>query len=247
MPEDQTPAAVARRAMLSSGRAMLATTLGEGVAAWPYASLVLVAFDTGLAPLLLISTLAEHTRNLERNPRASLLFDATEGLPDPLTGIRVTLLGEASRVSGERLLDRYVARQPSAEIYKSFKDFGLWRLAPARAHLVAGFGRIHWLEAAALLPSPAAAEAIAAAEPGILEHMNRDHAATLDLCAAHFLGRTGTGWRLTGIDCFGADLRRDAAVARLEFDAAVQNPEEVRRAFVHLARLARGEPSSPQG
>ncbi|MGH7089175.1 MAG: HugZ family protein, partial [Stellaceae bacterium] len=183
MAKTQDPTDIARQVILSSDRAALATILDEAVpqreGTYPYASLVLVAFDTDLSPLLLISTLAEHTRNLARSPRASLLFDATQGLADPLTGARVTLVGEAARVENERLMARYVARHPSAELYKGFRDFGLWRLAPARAHLVAGFGRIHWLDAVALRPPAAAAAAIAAAEPSILAHMNDDHAATI--------------------------------------------------------------------
>src|SRR6185312_16912377 len=116
----------------------------------------------------------------------------------------------------------------------------LWRLFPTRAHLVAGFGRIHWLEAQALVPPAEAAAALAEAEASILAHMNEDHRATIDLYAQRLLGRSGQGWRLTGVDPDGADLRLDAAAARLEFAAPVADADAVRREFIRLASEARG-------
>jgi len=235
---DETPAQTARNLIRACERATLATSLASGGGDWPYASLVLVATDHDASPLLLISDLAEHTKNLKRNPRASLLFDGTIGLADPLTGARVTVLGEVKPVDDERALDRYVARHPSAAAYRNFGDFRCYRLSPARAHLVAGFGRIHWVETGLTAPAAAAA-ALAAAETDILAHMNQDHAATIDLYAQKLLGREGTGWRIVGVDPDGADLRRDAAAARLPFAAAVENAEGVRRAFIALAAKAR--------
>jgi heme iron utilization protein len=240
MAETERPERTARRLMRAQGRATLATALADAPGVWPYASLVLVALDTTAAPLLLISDLAEHTKNLKRDPRGSLLFDGTAGLADPLTGARVTVLGEFAPADDARLMERYVAHHPSAAAYRGFSDFRLYRLTPRRAHLVAGFGRIHWIEADALQPSADAAAALAAAEPGILAHMNADHAGALDLYAQRLLGLAGEGWRLTGVDPDGADLRRDAAAARLEFAAPVADAEAVRREFIRLAALARG-------
>lgn len=245
--ERESPARTARRLMRAADRASLATLYDGGGSGFPYVSLVVVALDTDASPLLLISALAEHTKNLTRDPRASLLFDGTAGLAEPLTGARVTVLGEMARVAGDerpRMMARYLARHPSASGYAGFADFDLWRLRPERAHLVAGFGRIHWLDAEALLPPPGAAAALAAAEPGILTHMNRDHAATLDLYAGRLLGLSGQGWRLTGVDPDGADLRRDAAATRLEFAAPAADAEAVRREFVRLAKVARGDAAS---
>jgi hypothetical protein len=243
MPEHESPASTARRVMRAAAHATLATSLADakGGADFPYASLVLAALDTDLSALLLISELAEHTKNLRRVPRASLLFDATAGLADRLTGARVTVLGEAAIVPDPRLRERFVRRHPNAAAYNDFHDFNLWRLAPQRAHLVAGFGRIHWIEAAALQPPAEAAAMLAEAEPGILAHMNQDHAATIDLYAQKILGLSGEGWRLTGVDPEGADLRLDAAAARLEFAAPAGDAEAVRREFVRLAKAARGE------
>lgn len=139
----EPPARVACRVIAAADRAVLATSQ----AGWPYASLVLPALDATGAPLLLLSDLAEHAKNLKADPRCSLLFDGTGGLEDPLTGPRVTVMGEARPVVDADLLARFVARHPSAEIYAGFGDFQLYRMTVARVHLVAGFGHIHWIEA----------------------------------------------------------------------------------------------------
>jgi hypothetical protein len=229
-----SPAIAARRLMRGLDRATLATSQ-EG---WPYASLVLVALDHRAQPLLLLSNLAEHTKNLKRDRRASLLFDGTAGREDPLTGARVTVLGEIEPVADEALLARYTTRHPSAAAYAGFGDFRLYRLAATRAHLVAGFGRIDWVAAEALLLG-AAPPALAAAEPEIVAHMNQDHADTLDLYATRLLRLAGSGWRLTGVDPEGVDLRRGGDVARLDFAAPVGDAEGARTELVRLARQAR--------
>lgn len=233
---DEAPAVTARRLLRCLDRATLATALGES--AWPYASLVLVASDLDISPLLLISTLAEHTKNLAREPRAALLFDGTQGLDDPLTGARVTVLGALRPVADPALLARFVARHPSAGLYAGFKDFALYRMAMTRAHLVAGFGRIHWIEGDALRDTHDLAW-LREAEAGILAHMNTDHAATIDLYAERLLGLSGSGWRLTGVDRDGADLRRGGAVARLDFPTSAGDLDAVRQSFVALAQSAK--------
>ena len=136
----------ARRLMLDQTRTALGTTM-DGA---PYLSLALVAFDAGGAPLLLLSDLAQHTQNLQADARVSLLFDGTAGLDDPLTGPRLTVLGAATRCNDPAVLDRYVAAHPSAAMYAGFKDFNLYRVAIDRGHFVAGFGRIEWIDGAAL-------------------------------------------------------------------------------------------------
>jgi heme iron utilization protein len=229
-----SPVATARRLMRALDRATLATSQ-DG---WPYASLVLAAVDHDASPLLLLSELAEHSKNLKRDSRASLLFDGTAGRDDPLTGPRVTVLGEAKPVDGARLLARFTARHPSAAGYASFADFHLYRLDIARAHLVAGFGRIHAIAAPALLAQ--AASALAAAEGDILQHMNDDHGEAIELYATRLAGASGSGWRMTGIDPEGIDLRRGGAVVRLDFPAPVGDAEGARAALVRLARQARG-------
>jgi hypothetical protein len=197
------------------------------------------------SPLLLLSDLAQHTKNLAAEPQISLLFEDTAGFADPLAGPRLTLLGRVERCDDGRALARFTARHPSAAAYAGFADFHLYRVEIERGHLVAGFGRINWIEAADLRFS-ADASALATAEPEILDHMNRDHADAIELYATRLLGRQGTGWRMTGIDPEGIDLRRPieagGETARLDFDAPVLTPAAARRALANLAQRARAIP-----
>ncbi|MEX2008617.1 MAG: DUF2470 domain-containing protein [Dongiaceae bacterium] len=235
---DLAPAALARRLLRAADRAALGSTLADPVAiGGPYVSLVLLATDHDAAPLLLLSDLAEHSKNIAADPRVALLIDGTAGLPDPLAGLRVTLLGEARRSTEPGRRARFLARHPAAADYAGFKDFNLYRVETARAHLVAGFGRIHWIAGEAL--RAAAAPALAAAEAGIVEHMNADHAAALDLMVRASAGRLGEGWRMTGIDAEGCDLRRGGEIARLDFAAAVRDPEAARAELIRLTQEAR--------
>ena len=237
---EAAPGAIGRGLMRAADRASLATAGPDG---WPYASLVLLGLDQDAAPLLLLSDLAEHSKNLKRDPRVALLVDGTGGLDEPLTGSRVTVLGRAERSAEPRLKARFVARHPGAADYADFKDFALYRVAVERGHLVAGFGRIHWIEAADLL-DPGAPPALADAEPGIIAHMNEDHGEAIDLYVRTLLGGAGTGWRMTGIDAEGCDLRLGGKVARLDFPARIADAAQARAALVELARRARG-PGGP--
>lgn len=223
-------------------RAALATALpafppGDAEATWPYASLVLAAVDHDLSPILLLSDLAEHTKAITADGRVSLLFDGTGGLDQPLTGPRVTLLGRATPTTDERLARRFLSRHPDAAIYAGFKDFHFYRVALERAHLVAGFGRIRWLEAADLLPAPS--PGLAEGEAAIVSHMNDDHADALQLYAEKLLGLTAGDWRMTGIDAEGIDLRQGGRVARLPFDAPLADVAEARKVLVALVGRAR--------
>ena len=233
--------AAARRMVRSRGHAALGTSL----AGRPYVSLVATACDMDASPLLLLSDLAQHTKNLAAGPSVSLLFEDVAGHPDPLAGPRLTLLGRAERRDGPRALARFTARHPSAASYAGFADFHLYRVQIERGHLVAGFGRISWVEAAELRFS-ADARPLADAEPEILEHMNRDHAEAIELYANRIIGRQGAGWRMTGIDPEGIDLRRSmeagGETARLDFEAPVLTPAAARLALAGLAQRARAIP-----
>src|SRR5882672_4021818 len=133
---------LARSLLRRSRQGALATLVpGSGD---PYCSLVNVASHPDGSPILLISRLAIHTRNLLDDPRVSLMLDErAEG--DPLEGARIMLAGKAERAdSGDEavLRRRYLNAHPSAEVFVNFKDFSFFKIRPAGAHLVAGFGRI---------------------------------------------------------------------------------------------------------
>jgi heme iron utilization protein len=228
------PATLSRHLLRRRPTASLATVMNGA----PYASLVLVAVDHDATPLLLISQLAEHTRNLAADPRVALLFEETEGLEEPLTGPRVTVMGRAEVTTEPRHRDRFLARHPGAAVYAGFKDFAFYRIAVERAHLVAGFGRIHWIDGKDLLGR--LEPALAAREAGIVEHMNSDHADAVQLYATVLLRQPAGEWRMTGCDPEGVDLRYGSRTARLEFGQNVTDADGARAELVRLVKKSRG-------
>ena len=236
----ESPAAIARRLLRTAETAALSTLLPGGEGAWPYGSLVLAASDCRGRPLLLLSDLAEHSRNLVENPRASLLLGPEAGPGDPLERPRVSLLGALRPCPRAEAEERYLRRFPQAALYKDFADFRFYRLEVERGHLVAGFGRIDWIAAEQLLFDAARVAPLAEAEAGILEHMNADHTEALALIAKH-CGGGDAGWRMTGVDPEGADLASGTRRLRAGFESPVFDPESCRRELVRLTGEARRE------
>jgi putative heme iron utilization protein len=235
---DQTDSGpVCRRLMRRQSHAALATSFDGR----PYVSLVAIACDHDASPLLLLSDLAQHSRDIAADPRVSLLFDGgpREHPPeDPLAEPRLSLLGGAERCDDPRLLARFTARHPSAAAYAGFGDFHLYRVNIERGHLVAGFGRISWVDGDELrFSGDAAAHGVAEAE--IVAHMNGEHADAVALFAEELLRRPGSGWRMTGIDPEGIDLRREHETARLDFPMPVLDPAAARQALIALTAAAR--------
>ena len=161
MNDAAAPEAQARRLMVNAPRAYLGTLAerpapdkagGSGAAVFPFVTLVLPALDPQGQPLLLLSDLSDHARNLKRDPQASLLFDGTAGLAEPLTGPRLTLIGRVSLADDADSRAQYVAAQPSAKDYIGFGDFHLHRFAAVEGLLVAGFGRINRIPGSAIAP-----------------------------------------------------------------------------------------------
>lgn len=204
-----------------------------------YASLITVATDPAGAPTFLISALARHTQNLMQDPRASILFDGTGALGDPLQGARVTLFGVAEKTSDEAVKRRFLTRHPEAEFYAGFPDFSFWRLKVEGGHYIGGFGRIVDLVPDELLVDTAGREELLAAEPEIIEHMNADHREAIRLYATRLAGGTEGVWRMSGIDPEGCDLLCESDARRIVFGAPISTPGEARKELVRLATEAR--------
>lgn len=228
--------AAAKALIRTARRGSLATLDAQG--GGPYASLVGVATDFAGAPLLLLSTLARHTKNLAADSRASILL-ASEGATDPLADARVSIQGLLVRTEDPADRRRYLARHPEAAGYAGFADFGVFRLEALGAHLVAGFGRIVDLDPGALLSDIAGAEQLLEAEPGIAEHMNEDHADAVELYAARLLGAGQGAWRFVGCDPDGCEVALGGEVLRLPFPRRATSSTEVRIHLVELVRQAR--------
>lgn len=238
---DFDPSRLARSLLRRSRQGALATLMaGSGD---PYCSLVNVASHPDASPILLISRLALHTRNILADNRVSLMLDE-RAAGDPLEGARIMLAGRAEEAAGEQaeiLRRRYLNAHPSAEAFVEFKDFSFFRIVPSAAHLVAGFGRIIDLEPAQFLTELSGAEELLEAEQGAVEHMNEDHREAMNLYATRLLGATSADWNCTGCDPEGMDMQAGATTLRLDFPERVTNGGELRKMLVRLANEARAK------
>jgi hypothetical protein len=236
---DFDPARLTRSLLRRSRQGALATLMAG--AGDPYCSLVNVASHADAAPVLLISRLALHTKNILADNRVSLMLDE-RAAGDPLEGARIMLSGRAGEAQGDDvtiLRRRYLNAHPSAEAFVDFKDFSFFRINPSAIHLVAGFGRIIDLKPEQFLTGISDAGALLEAEPGAIEHMNTDHRDTMNLYATRLLGAEAADWRCTGCDPDGIDLQAGSIVLRLDFPERVTGPGELRKMLVRLADEAR--------
>lgn len=214
----------------------------------PYPSFVTFALDAA-DPVFLISELAEHTRNLRCDSRASLLA-AESRSDDPLANGRVTLLGECRPVGDDDAGARraYLERLPGASYYCDFEDFHFWRLRVESARYIGGYGRMSWVSGdqwRSAEPDPLWAHAEA-----IVEHMNADHADAMALlCRAFSKVETARKVTMSGIDRYGFEMSvvtdRGPRPVRLAFPEPVATPEEAREALI--ARVAEARSSVSAG
>jgi putative heme iron utilization protein len=226
---------VEARRHLASLHAGVLSTASVRYGGHPFGSLARYVLDHAARPVILVSRLAEHTRNIEADPRVSLI--AHHPAEDVQAGARVTLLGNTARVEDDQVSARYCRYFPDAEGLLALGDFFFVAIAPVAVRLIAGFGAIHWIAAGEYAPP---ANSLAAAEAEILAHMNADHAHNLlDYCR-HVLGKRVSKAEMVGIDPDGFDVRADAELLRFSFDAPVTDAVEARAALVALAKASRG-------
>jgi putative heme iron utilization protein len=209
---------------------------------YPYGSFVTVAFERG-NPVFLISGLAEHTKNLERDPRASLMV-AESGADDPLANGRVTMLGPCTRVDGDGGSARaaFLAAHPNAAYYADFRDFAFWRLRVNAIRYIGGYGRMSWISDADW--HGAEADPLGPHAAGAIAHMNADHADALVLyCKAFSQATDIVSATMTGVDRYGFEMsaktRNGPRPVRVAFPRPVTTPEEVRATLVAMVRDAR--------
>tara|TARA_B100001123_G_C15280571_1_gene1013856 strand:- start:421 stop:1359 length:939 start_codon:yes stop_codon:yes gene_type:complete len=258
-----TPAITAR-GLLRRARFGALGTVSHGV---PHVSLVSVATDQQGQPVMLLSDLARHTQNIAQDSRASVMVEeaqpsvvrvrkahgtdgATEDRGDPMTQGRLTVTGRielVDNVDRPALMERFLARHPDAGRYAQFSDFRVYRLLVEDSHMVAGFGAIHDINPDQLLIAHERAEAMAHAEPDIIDHMNADHEDALrDICH-NVTGLPKGRWRMTGIDCEGFDVMdSNLGWARHRFETPLRNRAGARAVFTQLARAARDASASDQ-
>ena len=235
MTEKTSFSGTSMRQLIRRARTCSLSTLNSGDGT-PYGSLANIATDVAGRPIILISRLAWHTKNLATDGRASVLVTELPAQGDALVGPRVTVLGRFEKIEDVSLRRRYLARHPQAAMYADFADFSFWRLVPSTIHGVAGFGRIETLAPDDVFPPAAEMETL---ETSAIEHMNRDHADTIHLYATKILGAKPGPWRILAIDPDGADVGCHDQSLRMNFQTPVYTADALREKFAELAYEAR--------
>jgi len=233
------------RALIQEEQHGVLCTLSQKISGWPFGSVTPYALTQEGEPTILISEIAEHTRNLRADPRVSLFIQDGAFLNDTQSGRRITLMGLAEQVSAESLADaqrRYLARFPNAEQYFQVHDFALFKITTQHVRFIGGFGEIYWLEPSEVLIN-AANNPLSAYAAGICEHMNADHVNALILYAKAFAGLDVTSAKMVDVDPNGFDMEVEHENAirtiRIRFPQPVTTMDEVRQATIALLKAAR--------
>jgi putative heme iron utilization protein len=224
------------RLMLRAHRYGALCTLSKKFDGYPFGSITpyLVGHDGSL--LILISTLAEHTKNILCDPRVSLI---THDHRDPHIQAqgRVTFIGNAEpEPNREQVGIRYLRYFPEAHTYLAMHDFSFYRIRPIAIRFIGGFGRIHWvdMENYAVQPCPLIED-----ESAVIAHMNSDHQTAMRNYCKLFHQCTAVDVTMLGIDVDGFDVRSDGMVLRFDFPQPVTDAGQARSILVDMARAAK--------
>ena len=225
--------AVAARQLLNHQSVGVLSTQSVDVEGYPFGSIAPYVLDYDGQPVMLISDIAQHTRNIKQNNKVSLtIFDRYAD--DAQAAGRLTWIGDAEPINpaDTEIRRRYLRYFPSAESYFDTHDFSFYCIHLRRARFIGGFGQIFWVEAAEmLLPNP-----FRQAETGIVKHMNEDHEKALRHYCAALKGIEVQSVAMTGIDGEGFDLLADGRKLRIDFDSPISSVEEARATLAKLAR-----------
>ena len=229
------------RTLASVGLIASLSTHSRKFPGFPFGSMMPYAADGLGRPIFFISTMAMHTQNLRQDPRASLLITQPDISGDPLGAARLTLLGEVTEVPAPEVRDLYLSRYENAKFWQDYTDFAYYRLEVSGVYFIGGFGVMGWISAeeyAAAQPDP-----LAEAAPGIIRHMNADHADALRLIAHRFADEAPDEAAITAVDRLGFHLRLKSGDRihgrRIAFLREVKDAGDARAVFIEMVRQAR--------
>lgn len=231
------------RQFLRTTRSGILSTHSSKFEGYPFGSVAPFVLDHTCQPIVLISNIAEHTKNIQANPKVSLLVFA--GNDDLQANARLTLLGEAIKINKTdkvNLRARYLRYLPQAASYFDMHDFAFYRIQIRQSRYIGGFGKMGWFSGEGLTEQLNKDTPLASQESAIIEHMNTDHAKSLMSYCQHFHGLKASQAEMIGIDCDGFDLSakiNDAnTVLRFNFDAPIYDAQSARAALVTMSKLA---------
>ena len=248
--------ALEARQLLRSTQSGMLSTFSTKFVGYPFGSVAPFVLDHDASPIVLISTIAEHTKNIIANPKVSLLVFA--GNEDLQASSRLTLIGDASKIekndagqSYTNLRARYLRYLPQATSYFDMHDFSFYRIHIAQARYIAGFGKMGWMEGSELSGADLSAETnrektslLASQETGIVEHMNADHGHSMISYCQHFYHITPTNAEMLGIDSDGFDIKAtmcddSTKILRFNVEQAITDAQSARAALVAMSKLCK--------
>ncbi len=229
------------RQFLRSTRHGVLSTHSSKFAGYPFGSVTPFVLDSDCQPIILISSIAEHTKNIAVNAKVSLLVFA-EGA-DLQANARLTLIGEAAQINKDDsdLRARYLRYLPQSAGYFDMHDFAFYRISIHQARYIAGFGKMGWADGNEI---GAASNSIAALENGMLQHMNADHVDSMLAYCQHFYNVRPQSIELIGVDSDGFDIRATinedtTNILRFNFESPIFDAQSARAAFVALSKLSK--------
>jgi putative heme iron utilization protein len=238
--------ALEARQFLRSTRNGLLSTFSSKFSGYPFGSVAPFVLDHSAQPVILISTIAEHTKNIIANPKVSLLVFA--GDADLQANARLTLIGEAIKIEKNDvdLRARYLRHLPQAASYFDMHDFSFYRIHITQARYIAGFGKMGWMAADELtgnvLLTPL--NQLATQETSIIKHMNTDHADSLIAYCKHFHNIAPSRAEMLGIDSDGFDIKaldssEKTQILRFNFEHPINDAMSARAALVTMSKAVR--------
>ncbi|HNV88070.1 MAG TPA: DUF2470 domain-containing protein [Methylotenera sp.] len=229
------------RQFLRSTHSGILSTHSAKFEGYPFGSVAPFVLDHDCQPVILISNIAEHTKNIIANSKVSLLVFA--GMEDLQANARLTLLGEAVKIDKEDvdLRARYLRYIPQAAGYFDMHDFAFYRIGITQARYIGGFGKMSWMAGVDMVPP---ANQLAEVETSIIEHMNADHMDSLIAYCRHFHGFDAQDAEMLGIDCDGFDVKAgnsagNQQILRFLFESPISDAATARAALVAMSKQAR--------
>lgn len=227
------PQSIARaaRQLLRAHRYGALCTLSKKFEGHPFGSIAPYLVDHDGSLLILISALAEHTKNIQQDPRVSLITHNQED-PHIQTQGRITVVGKGQLVAErEQAGRRYLRYFPEAQTYYDMPDFEFYRIVPQALRYIGGFGDIHWVKAENY---QVPAYPLVSQEEGLIADINdTQRAAVWRLAMKHHPEK----FELVGIDCDGFDLRSDQRVLRFDFPSPQLDAAQARAELVRLSEI----------
>lgn len=203
------------------------------------------ATDDRGRPVFFLSSMAMHTQNLHQNAHASLLITQPDVSGDPLGAARLTLIGVAGVTPAPEVRSLYLSRYENARSWQDYTDFAYYRLEVEGVYFIGGFGVMGWVpveDYATAAPDP-----LAAVAPGVIRHVNRDHADALRRIAGHDAGEVPDEAAMTAVDRLGFHLRIKTGDRvhgrRLAFPREVKDADEARAALIEMLKAC-GKPEA---